>query len=66
MQFYEITVLKVCCPYAAAAESFLKQQTPDHFMWSHTPYMRSGHSQSVKGFQNEIYAIALKIQAIET
>jgi hypothetical protein len=38
---YEITpFLKVCCPYAVTAESFHEQQTPGHFMQSHTPHAK--------------------------
>lgn len=37
MQLWNNPILKVCCPDAATAESFHEQQTPDHFLWSHTP-----------------------------
>ena len=56
----------MCCPYAATAEPFRERQTPDQFHGESHPHMRSGHPQSVKGFQNETDATASKIQAIET
>lgn len=64
MQLRNSPILSVCCPYAEIAEP-LHARAPDFRRGSH-PHRKSGHPQSVKGFESEIDVIVLKIQAIET
>lgn len=62
MQLWNNPILKVCCPYAVKAESFHELQTPDRFMWSHTPTWKVDiHNLWKDSFESEIDVLAVKI-----